>query len=366
MSGSGLQGVKEEAADETNPFSFKEFVKIKSQSSAKEKVVKNQTYQQLKNSAGIPFEGGASAPKGLSLSLHYPEHHFLALKAHSPSLEDEDDDWSETYQPAVIEAAHEFGFSDTLCGVSYMPLTLSPAELPQQDSAQLTSSEWLVEEGGAEEGEEEEEEEDCIFGNKTSQPRPPYNEPEPPRDHFDLVGEVLYQSQLLTNEKLLEENAKLRKENKEAKQLVKSHVQRTKRLEEELERRKIKEEKETRALESMVQQVEENLQLMTKRAMKAENTVTKLKQEFVLLQAELEQWKSENERLRSEDSVALNSAKSNARVASEYLMKAAHGAESSVRQLLSGAETLRLVSDLLRSIDKISELPAQNKEETHS
>ncbi|XP_048449322.1 endosome-associated-trafficking regulator 1 [Rhincodon typus] len=166
--------------------------------------------------------------------------------------------------------------------------------------------------------------------------------------------------------KLQEENTRLRKQNKEAKQLVKTHIKRTKRLQEELERRKIKEEKETQALESMVQQVEENLQLMTKRAVKAENTVTKLKQELVLVQTELQQWKSENERLRSEDSLALNSAKSNARLASDYLTKAAQEAESSVKQLLSGTETLRLVSDLLKSIDRISELPPQDKDNGHS
>ncbi|XP_041049718.1 endosome-associated-trafficking regulator 1 [Carcharodon carcharias] len=361
MSTRGLQGVKEEGADETNPFSFKEFVKIKSQSTVKEKVVKNQTHQQLKNSAGIPLAGVATAPKELSLSLDFPKRYFPDPTTHSPSLEEEDDDWSETYQPAVIEAAHEFSFSDSLCDVSYMPLTLSPTELPRQDSVQFTPSEWLLDEE-----EEEGAEKDCILGEKTSQFGPPCDEPDPPRDHFDLVGQVLYQSQLLTNEKLQEENAKLRRQNKEAKQLVKTHVQRTKRLEEELERRKVKEEKETRALESMVQQVEENLQLMTKRAVKAENTVTKMKQEFVLLQAELQQWKSENERLRSEDSIALNSAKSNALLASDYLLKAAQGAESSIRQLLSGAETLRLVSELLRSIDRISELPAQHKGEAHS
>ncbi|XP_038637764.1 endosome-associated-trafficking regulator 1 [Scyliorhinus canicula] len=257
--------VKEEDADETNPFSFKEFVKIKSQSTVKEKMVKNQTHQQLKNPAGISFECGATAPKGLSLSLHFPERHFPDLKAHSPSLEDEDDDWSETYQPAVIEAAHEFSFSDTLRGVSYLPLTLNPAELPQQDNVQFTPSEWLVDEEEEEGGPEEGEEKDYIFGEKTSQPGAPCDEPDPPKDHFDLVGEVLYQSQLLTNEKLQEENAKLRKQNKEAMQLVKVHIQRTKRLEEALVKRKLKEEKETRALESMVQQVEENLQLMTVR-----------------------------------------------------------------------------------------------------
>ncbi|XP_072422135.1 endosome-associated-trafficking regulator 1 isoform X2 [Chiloscyllium punctatum] len=350
---------KEEIPDETNPFSFKEFVKIKSQSTAKRKEVTDKTPQQQKGSSGVPFEEAASPSKGLSLNLL--EHYLPGGTARSPSLEEveDDDDWNEMYQPAVIEAAHEFSFSDSLCAGSYSPLTLTPVELPHQDSVHFTPSKWLVDE-------EEGEEKDHILGDTAAHAGAPRVEADPTKDHFDLVGEALYRSQLLTNEKLQEENAQLRKQNEEVKQLVKTHMKRTKRLQEELERRKINEEKETRALESMVQHVEENLQQMTKRAVKAENTVTKLKQELVLLQAELQQWKSENEKLRSEDSLALNSAKSNARLASDYLTKAAQEAESSVKQLLSGTETLRLVSNLLKSIDRISELPHQDKDNDDS
>ncbi|XP_067826094.1 endosome-associated-trafficking regulator 1 [Heptranchias perlo] len=354
MSSRGAQGEKEEDYDETNPFSFKEFIKIKSQSTAKGDGIKKQTHQQPKKSAGILFEGGVTAPKGLNLSLNFPERCFPDPVAQSPSLDEEDDDWSETYRPAVIEAAHEFSFTDSLHGVSYAPLTLSSPLFPLQDSAQYTSPEW------------QEEEEDHIEGDPASKHSPPCDERDTPTEHFDSVGEVLYQSQLLSNEKLKEENAVLWREAKEAKQQAKDWTKRVRRLEEELERRKIKEEKETRALELMVQQVEENLQLMTKRAVKAENTVTKLKQEFAVMQAELQQRKAENERLRSGDSFALNSVKNNARLASDYLVKAAQGAETSVKQLLSGAETLRLVSELLRTIDRISELSPQDKEEEPS
>ncbi|GCC19412.1 hypothetical protein chiPu_0021069 [Chiloscyllium punctatum] len=194
------------------------------------------------------------------------------------------------YQPAVIEAAHEFSFSDSLCAGSYSPLTLTPVELPHQDSVHFTPSKWLVDE-------EEGEEKDHVLGDTAAHAGAPRVEADPPKDHFDLVGEALYRSQLLTNEKLQEENAQLRKQNEEA---------------------------------------------------------------------ELQQWKSENEKLRSEDSLALNSAKSNARLASDYLTKAAQEAESSVKQLLSGTETLRLVSNLLKSIDRISELPHQDKDNDDS
>ncbi|XP_051892889.1 endosome-associated-trafficking regulator 1 [Pristis pectinata] len=357
MSSRGERGEKEKDDEETNPFSFKEFVKIKSRSTTKGEEMKN---QQLKDSIGIAFEGGLAAPKELNLKLNFPEGYFPDPMPNSPSLDEEDDDWSETYQPAIIEAAHEFGISNLLQGVSHAPLTLSPTDPLHYDSAQYAPSEWQVDD------EEEEEEEDHSKGSAASQLDPSLDSHDPPKDHFDLVGEVLYQSQLLSNEKLKEENALLRRQTKEAKQLAKNHVKRTRKLEEELERRKIKEEKEARALEAMVQQVEENLQLMTKRAVKAENTVTKLRQELATLQAELQQCKSENERLRSQDSAALNSAKNSARLASDYLMKTAHEAEASVKQLMSGAETLRLAAELLKSIDRISELPPYYKMEDPS
>uniref|UniRef100_U3JGC2 Endosome-associated-trafficking regulator 1 n=1 Tax=Ficedula albicollis TaxID=59894 RepID=U3JGC2_FICAL len=57
-------------------------------------------------------------------------------------------------------------------------------------------------------------------------------------------------------------------------------------LEKKLEENKIKEEKEAQDLEAMVQHVEQNLQLMTKRAAKAENSAAKLRQENAQLQVQ--------------------------------------------------------------------------------
>ncbi|XP_069775980.1 endosome-associated-trafficking regulator 1 isoform X2 [Narcine bancroftii] len=341
--------------EERNPFSFKEFVKIKSQSTTKGEERIKQAHQPLKDCTGIGFKGGLAAAKDLNLKVNFPESYFPDPMPNSP-LDEEDDDWSETYQPAIIEAAHEFGFSELIQDLPDAPLTLCPTELLQHDSFRYAASEW----------QEEEEKKQHSKRDATSQLECPNDGLDTKKDHFDLVGEVLYQSQLLSNEKLKEENALLHRQTKEAKQLAKNHVKRTRNLEEELERRKIKEEKEARALEAMVQQVEENLQLMTKRAVKAENTVTKLRQEIATLQAELQQCKTENEKLRSQDSAALNSAKNNAQLASDYLVKTAHEAEASVKQLMSGAETLRLASELLRSIDRISELPSYYKVEDPS
>uniref|UniRef100_A0A672MTM2 Endosome-associated-trafficking regulator 1 n=2 Tax=Sinocyclocheilus grahami TaxID=75366 RepID=A0A672MTM2_SINGR len=95
---------------------------------------------------------------------------------------------------------------------------------------------------------------------------------------------------------------------------------------------------------------------MTKRAVKAENSISKLKQEIQQLQGQLEGYKSENERLRYEETTALTTMRHNAQVASEYLNKAAQDAETSIKQLLSGRETFCFVSQLLTSIDKITEI----------
>ncbi|NXG70773.1 SDCG3 protein, partial [Baryphthengus martii] len=106
----------------------------------------------------------------------------------------------------------------------------------------------------------------------------------------------------------------------------------------------------------MVQHVEQNLQLMTKRAVKAENSATKLRQENALLQVQLENYKAENEALRSGQSASLAVMKQNAELALQNLLTVLTSSRASIRQLLSGAESLQMVAELLKSIDRISEM----------
>ncbi|NXX15016.1 SDCG3 protein, partial [Podargus strigoides] len=106
----------------------------------------------------------------------------------------------------------------------------------------------------------------------------------------------------------------------------------------------------------MVQHVEQNLQLMTKRAVKAENSATKLKQENALLQVQLKNYKTENEALRSGQSASLAVVRQNADIALQNLLSVITNSRSSIKQLISGAESLQLVADLLKSIDRISEM----------
>ena len=115
----------------------------------------------------------------------------------------------------------------------------------------------------------------------------------------------------------------------------------------------IKEESDFHDLESAIQQVEQNLKLMTKRAVKAGNHVLKLKQEINLLQAQLSNFRRENEALQSGQGASLTD------VALQNLHVVMHRAQASIKQLLSGGETLNLVAELLKSIDKITEVKAE-------
>ncbi|XP_074968457.1 endosome-associated-trafficking regulator 1 [Phalacrocorax aristotelis] len=157
-------------------------------------------------------------------------------------------------------------------------------------------------------------------------------------------------------EELKEENASLRSKINKLQIFSETQADKMRKLERKLEENKIKEEKEAQDLEAMVQHVEQNLQLMTKRAVKAENSATKLKQENALLQIQLKNYKTENEALRSGQAASLAVVKQNADVALRNLLTVITNSRSSIKQLVSGAESLQLVADLLKSIDRISEM----------
>ncbi|XP_031457717.1 endosome-associated-trafficking regulator 1 [Phasianus colchicus] len=157
-------------------------------------------------------------------------------------------------------------------------------------------------------------------------------------------------------EELKAENAALRRRIRELQEISGTQADVLRKLERKLEENKIKEEKEAQDLEAMVQHVEQNLQLMTKRAVKAENNATKLKQENALLQVQLKNYKLENEALRSGQSASLAVVRQNADTALQNLLTVITNSRSSIKQLVSGAESLQLVADLLKSIDRISEV----------
>ncbi|XP_007440534.1 serologically defined colon cancer antigen 3 [Python bivittatus] len=272
---------------------------------------------------------------GLDKDLREP---FFADPTASDSLlrDDEDDeDWSSTYQPLAVEEAHlarapSASLSNSTLDSFYCNLsdlqTFSPEQLGKSDHVSR----------------------DTLGKGDQSSPGDPVS----PEDGFCQLLQLRY-------EELKEENSKLRSKISQIQAVSESQAERIRHLERTLEKNKRKEEKEAHELEAMVQQVEENLQLMTKRATKAENSVIKLKQENMHLQVQVENYKLENVALRSGHLENLAVVKQNADVALQNLLAVVTKSKSSIRQLVSGAEQLQLVADLLKSIDKISEIPSQ-------
>ncbi|NXP95524.1 SDCG3 protein, partial [Passerina amoena] len=72
-------------------------------------------------------------------------------------------------------------------------------------------------------------------------------------------------------------------------------------------------------------------------------------------QAELRNSRLEQEELRA-GQAGLAAAKQNAEAALQELLRVTASSRASIRQLLAGAESLQLVADLLKSIDRISEV----------
>ncbi|NXW43225.1 SDCG3 protein, partial [Nyctiprogne leucopyga] len=110
-----------------------------------------------------------------------------------------------------------------------------------------------------------------------------------------------------------------------------------------------------------LQQTEWSLQLMTQRALEAESNVEKLKLAIFILQEELESSQVENENLRAGQTTDLGAVKQNIDFALQNLHQIIMGANWSIRQLTSGAESLRFVAEVLKSTGKISEVEEEEE-----
>ncbi|XP_036383902.1 endosome-associated-trafficking regulator 1 isoform X2 [Megalops cyprinoides] len=334
---------KHQDVDELNPFSFKEFMRSKNQSSIPHNDGEGEkSYVTLKTCDSTFVAEDCSSPMSFDLDFQKP---FIMDPALFPQSLDNDTEekWSGSYQPSAVEKAHEFELYGTLDNSELT--NLSSVSTKEE---KLTGALWQLDR------------------EKVCQPK--RNARSNDEDWETSSTDVLYQTTQCSfkNEsrdqrKLIEENAQLRNHIIELLKKSESDDQRIRHLKEELHKRSMQEVKEVQTLETMVQSVEQNLQLMTKRAVKAENIVSKLKQEAHQLQDQLEECRSENERLRAAETATLNAVKQNAQVASEYLNRVANSAKSSVRQLLTETETLCLISQMLFSIDKISEVHTEHR-----
>uniref|UniRef100_A0A8C0VW50 Endosome-associated-trafficking regulator 1 n=1 Tax=Castor canadensis TaxID=51338 RepID=A0A8C0VW50_CASCN len=325
---------KLEDLEEANPFSFKEFLKTKNLGLSKEDTTNSRIYPKEASRHPLGLDHNSPTPQTVGYGLEYQQ----------PFFEDPtgDDGWNGAYLPSVVEQTHSSRATASTSPCStYLSFFSTPSELVGPESLPP----WTL--------------------NDTDSHVSPASPAESPNADFVAHGESLGDRHLRTlqisYEALKDENSKLRRKLNEVQSFSETQTEMVRTLEWKLEAKMIKEESDFHDLESVVQQVEQNLELMTKRAVKAENHVIKLKQEINLLQAQVSNFKRENEALWSGQGASLTVVKQNTDVALRNLRVVMNSAHTSIKQLVSGAETLNLVAEILKSIDRISEI--KDKEE---
>ncbi|KAL9976471.1 hypothetical protein ACROYT_G013778 [Oculina patagonica] len=160
---------------------------------------------------------------------------------------------------------------------------------------------------------------------------------------------------------LKEENEKLRRDLQEANQARDEEKKRVVSLQRKLAKIEKREADETAALENMIHMVEKNLELTTQRALRAEATVSKLKEEVNILKTESVPIATYNQLLDANQST-MTAVRDKSRAAADQMNAAAKNAEQAVRQLLSGVDTLKFISQQLDSIDRITDVHVHSDE----
>ncbi|XP_054440776.1 endosome-associated-trafficking regulator 1 isoform X2 [Pteronotus mesoamericanus] len=326
--------------EEANPFSFKEFLKTKNLSLLKEDTANSRLYSKdaKRHALGLGGSSPTSQPVGFGLEYQQP---FFEDPTGAGDLLDEDEDedgWTGAYLPSAVEQTHSPQDAASVSPCSTYISFFSPSELAGPESLPP----WALSDS------------DCRVSSAGS----------PGADfaaHGESLGDRHLRTLQISYEALKDENTKLRRKLTEVQSFSETQTEMVRTLERKLEAKMIKEESDYHDLESVVQQVEQNLELMTKRAVKAENHVMKLKQEISLLQAQLSSVRRENEALRAGQGAGLTVVKQNTDVALQNLRMVMNSAHASIKQLVSGAETLNLVAEILKSIDRISEIKEEEE-----
>ncbi|XP_041582991.1 endosome-associated-trafficking regulator 1 isoform X3 [Vulpes lagopus] len=332
-------GDKLEDLTEANPFSFKEFLKTKNLTLSGEDTANNRIYSKepTRHSLGLSRNSPTSQTVGYGLEYQQP---FFEDPTGAGDLLDEDEDedendgWNGAYLPSTVEQTCSSGVATSTSPCStYVSFFSTPSELVGPE----TLPPWTL-------------------SNSDSHTSPAGSPSADFVAHGESLGDRHLRTLQISYEALKDENSKLRRKLTEVQSFSETQTEMVRTLERKLEAKMIKEESDYHDLESVVQQVEQNLELMTKRAVKAENHVMKLKQEINLLQAQVSNFKRENEALRSGQGASLTVVKQNTDVALQNLRVVMNNAHASIKQLISGAETLNLVAEILKSIDRISEI----------
>uniref|UniRef100_A0A8C6ICS9 Endosome-associated-trafficking regulator 1 n=1 Tax=Mus spicilegus TaxID=10103 RepID=A0A8C6ICS9_MUSSI len=333
----GDTGDKLEDLEEANPFSFKEFLKTKNLSLSKEDTTTSRIYpkEASRHPLGLEHSSPASQLMGYGLESQQP---FFEDPTRASNLEeDEDDGWNITYLPSAVDQTHSSrDTQDSPPCDTYLSFFSNSSELACPESLPP----WTLSDT-----------------DSRISPASPAGSPNADfAAHEESLGDRHLRTLQISYEALKDENSKLRRKLNEVQSFSETQTEMVRTLERKLEAKMIKEESDFHDLESVVQQVEQNLELMTKRAVKAENHVLKLKQEINLLQAQLSNLRRENEALRSGQGASLSVVKQNTDVALQNLHLVMNSAHASIKQLVSGADTLNLVAEILKSIDRITEV----------
>ncbi|XP_037349867.1 endosome-associated-trafficking regulator 1 isoform X2 [Talpa occidentalis] len=322
---------------EANPFSFKEFLKTKNLSLSKEDTTNSRIYpkEAPRHSLGLDHSSPTSPTVGYGLEYQQP---FFEDPTGAGDLLDEEEDedgWDGAYLPSVVEQTHSSraAASTSPCTSTYVSFFSNPSELAGPES--LPS--WTL-------------------SDSDSHVTPVGSPGTDFAAHGESFGDRHLRTLQMSYEALKDENAKLRRKLSEVQSFSETQTEMVRTLERKLEAKMLKEESDYHDLESVVQRAEQNLELMTKRAVKAENHVVKLKQEVSLLQAQVSNFQRENEALRCGQGASLAVVRQNTDVALQNLRLVMSSAHASIKQLVSGAETLNLVAEILKSIDRISEV----------
>ncbi|XP_027797626.2 endosome-associated-trafficking regulator 1 isoform X3 [Marmota flaviventris] len=332
---------KLEDLEEANPFSFKEFLKTKNLGLTKDDTTNSRIYPKEASRHSLGLDHSSPTPQTVGYGLEYQQPFFEDPTGASDIVDEEEDDedsgWNGAYLPSAVEKTHSSRAtaSTSPCG-TYLSFFSTPSELAGPESLPP----WTLSDTDSR----------ISLASPAGSPSAEFT------THGESLGDRHLRTLQISYEALKDENSKLRRKLNEVQSFSETQTEMVRTLERKLEAKMIKEESDYHDLESVVQQVEQNLELMTKRAVKAENHVIKLKQEINLLQAQVSNFKRENEALRSGQGASLTVVKQNTDVALQNLRVVMNSAHASIKQLVSGAETLNFVAEILKSIDRISEI----------
>ncbi|XP_041643960.1 endosome-associated-trafficking regulator 1 isoform X2 [Cheilinus undulatus] len=287
-------------AEELNPFSFKEFLRWKKQDLDQDQDQNQDQHQFLDNERAKSKSSGYQRLFDTGNVTFDPEVRSCFFSEPSQAPQEEEEEWGRSFNSGVDSTS-------SLC---------TEEEEEEEEETRFSSKPEVQQKGG----------ENYEGDDETSIA-------EPVTSHRRKSGRI---SQI---QQLKEENMSLKRTIRELQKKSDANDRRVLELSEELLQRRRQEEREAQDLESMVHSVEQNLHLMT---------------------AEVESLRLENDSLKAAESEVVMTMRHNAQVASEYLNKTASIAHSSIRQLLGEAETLHLVSQLLQSIDKISNIQSES------